>query len=80
VTTVHVQYYAILREQARTSRETVTTEAASAAALYAELTARHGFSLAESLMKVAINGEFAAWSSALKDGDEVVYIPPVAGG
>ncbi len=80
MTTVHVQYYAILREQARASRETVTTRAQTAAALYAELTARHGFTLAESLMKVAINGEFAPWASVLNDGDEIVYIPPVAGG
>jgi sulfur-carrier protein len=80
VSTVHVQYYAILREQARTSRETLATGAATAAALYAELTARHGFTLSATLMKVAINGEFAAWDAALKDGDEVVFIPPVAGG
>jgi molybdopterin converting factor small subunit len=29
---------------------------------------------------VAINAEFRDWQSPLKDGDSVVFIPPVAGG
>jgi molybdopterin converting factor small subunit len=32
------------------------------------------------MLKVAINGEFTDWSTPLADGDEVVFIPPVAGG
>lgn len=80
MTDIRVQYYAILREQAGISRETVTTTAPSSAALYAELAERHGFTLPASLMKVAINGEFAAWATPLSAGDEVVFIPPVAGG
>ena len=76
---VRIQYYALLREQA--GRGTEETEApGDAAALYDALAARHGFTLARSQLKVAVNGEFADWARPLADGDEVVFIPPVAGG
>jgi molybdopterin converting factor subunit 1 len=77
---VDVQYYALLREQAGVSRERVSTSAATPAALYDELQARHGLSLARSQLRVAVNGEFADWDATLADGAEVVFIPPVAGG
>ena len=77
---VDVQYYALLREQAGTSRERVTTEAATAQALYEELRARHGLTPDVSQLRVAIDGEFAKWQDALHEGAEVVFIPPVAGG
>jgi len=32
------------------------------------------------VLRVAINGEFAEWSTPLAAGDAVVFIPPVAGG
>ena len=77
---VEVQYFAILREQAGLLGETVKTEAANPAELYAELSARHGFTLGLNQLKVAINDEFAPWTSVLTDGDRIVFIPPVAGG
>jgi molybdopterin converting factor subunit 1 len=77
---VEVQYYAILREQAGTSLEQIETVSTTAGSLYAELKARHGFSLQPSQLRVAINGEFAAWDSTLASGARVVFIPPVAGG
>ncbi len=80
MTTVSVQYYAILREQAGMSHESVDTEAVTAEQLYAQLSARHRFTLARSLLKVAVNGEFSSWAATLSNGDQVVFIPPVAGG
>ncbi len=80
MTRVHVQYYALLREQAGRSDEQVVTAAATPAALYEELRARHGLSLARAQLRVAIDGEFAEWHAALPDGASVVFIPPVAGG
>lgn len=77
---IHVQYFAILREQRGLSRETLSTTAATAVDLYAELQARHGFSLPADRLRVAINDEFTAWSAPLRDGAAVVFIPPVAGG
>ena len=75
-----VQYYALLREQAGGSEEKLQSTAASAGALYDELRARHPFTLAPEMLRVAINGEFADWQQSLQDGDVVVFIPPVAGG
>ena len=78
--TLRVQYFALLREQARCSDETVVSTAATPRELFAELTARHGFSLPAQMLKVAVNTEFADWSRPLTAGDTVVFIPPVAGG
>lgn len=75
-----VQYFALLREQAGRREEAVTTTAATPRELFAELTARHAFTLAPEHLKVAINSEFADWSRPLQAGDQVVFIPPVAGG
>jgi molybdopterin converting factor subunit 1 len=77
---VRLRYYALLRDQAGCGEEAVDTAAANAAALYDELAVRHGFSLRPGQLKVAINAEFADWTRAIADGDEVVFIPPVAGG
>jgi len=77
---IHVRYYAILREQAGKSEESITTSAATATALFDELKARYPFTLNASQLKVAINTEFRDWKTPLKDGDSVVFIPPVAGG
>jgi molybdopterin synthase sulfur carrier subunit len=77
---VHVQYYALLREQRGAREETVATTAGSAEDLYAELRARHGFSLPSDRLRVVVNEEFRDWSAPVSEGDTVVFIPPVAGG
>jgi len=77
---IRVQYYALLREQAGRSEETLTTAARTAGDLYEELRARYPFTLPAAMLRVAINAEFSAWSQALAAGDAVVFIPPVAGG
>jgi len=78
--TVRVQYFALLREQAGLSEETLTTTARTPGELYAELATRHGFTLPAEMLKVAVNTEFGDWSQPLQAGDAVVFIPPVAGG
>ena len=77
---IRIRYYAILREQAKRSEESLATDAATAAELYAELRSRYAFTLPAQQLKVAINTEFRDWQSPLQDGDQVVFIPPVAGG
>jgi molybdenum cofactor guanylyltransferase len=78
--TVRIQYYAILREQAGRSEETLDTSAGTPAELYAELRQRHPFQLTSAQLKVALNSEFSDWQTPLQHGDTVVFIPPVAGG
>ena len=75
-----IQYYALMREQAGRSEETLETSAATPADLYSELAARHGFTLSREQLKVAVNSEFSDWSRKLAANDAVVFIPPVAGG
>lgn len=78
--TLHVQYFAILREQRGVSQEKLTTAAATPAALYEELRARHHFTLPADRIRAAVNDAFVDSASALREGDRVVFIPPVAGG
>jgi molybdopterin converting factor subunit 1 len=77
---IEVQYFALMREQAGRSRETVQTASSTASELYDELRRQHGFKLEPRQLRVAINGEFGEWQHRLRDGDAVVFIPPVAGG
>jgi len=78
--TLRVQYYAILREQAGRSEETLDTVAGTPEELYAELRSRYPFRLEPTQLKVAVNTEFSDWRSPIRHGDTVVFIPPVAGG
>jgi molybdopterin converting factor subunit 1 len=78
--TVHVQYFAVLREQAGRGSEVIQTVAADPEGLYEELRRLRGLSVPRSMLRVAVNEEFADWQRPLEDGDRVVFIPPVAGG
>jgi molybdopterin converting factor subunit 1 len=80
MTTVRLQYFAILREQRGLAAESLATAAPTAGELYEELSARHGFTLPAAQVRVAIDGEFAPWTTPLREGAELVFIPPVAGG
>jgi sulfur-carrier protein len=77
---LHIQYFAILREQRGLSNETLTTGATTPGALYDELRARHHFTLPADRVRAAVNDAFVDSSAALRDGDRIVFIPPVAGG
>ncbi len=77
---VRIQYFAILREQRGQNEEALATAAATPAALYEELRARHGFTLPADRIRAAVNETFVAADAPLRDGDRVVFIPPVAGG
>jgi molybdopterin converting factor subunit 1 len=77
---LRLRYFALLREEAGRQSESVETAATTPADLYAELAARHGFRLPPAQLRVAVNAAFCDWDRPLRDGDEVVFIPPVAGG
>lgn len=78
--TITIQYFALLREQRGVTEERLATAAATPAALYEELRARHGFTLPGDRVRAAVNEAFVAADATLRDGDHVVFIPPVAGG
>lgn len=77
---IDISYFAILQDERGLSSETVETSAQNPADLYAEVKEAHSLSLTKCKLKVAVNDEFADWDDELKDGDKVVFIPPVAGG
>lgn len=77
---LRIQYFALLREQRGASVEELATAAATPTELYEELRARHRFTLPADRVRAAVNGEFVAADARLGDGDEIVFIPPVAGG
>ncbi|HSC79052.1 MAG TPA: MoaD/ThiS family protein [Chitinolyticbacter sp.] len=82
--TLHLVYFARLREAFGSAGETLATDAATAADLVAELAARGGVWLAElgggRVFRVAINQDMAQLGDALPDGAEVAIFPPVTGG
>jgi len=80
VNRIRVEYFALLRERAGVNEETIETNAQTPAQLYTELVERYGFDIERTRLKVAINAQFGDWSAPLRNGDEVVFIPPVAGG
>jgi molybdopterin-guanine dinucleotide biosynthesis protein A len=77
---VKVRYFASLREQAGRTEEVVADAPINAAALYDRLRRRYGFLLDLNELRVAVNGSFADMNVQLAVDDEVVFIPPVAGG
>lgn len=78
--TVHLSYYALLREERGIGDETIHTSATTALDLYKELQVRHNFSLTEDSVKVSVNDTFSSWQTELNDDDRIVFIPPVSGG
>ena len=76
--TVELKYFALFRERAGCDGERVSTPATTVAGLYAELSPRLG--LPSAMVRAAVNGEFVDMDRPLGEGDEVVFVPPVAGG
>ncbi len=79
-TTLEVLYFAALRDAAGVSGEVVETAAPDLAELYAELHARHGLAFSQQQLRVAVDGAFADWNAAPREGSTVAFIPPVSGG
>ncbi|MCL6711527.1 MoaD/ThiS family protein [Pseudomonas sp. R2.Fl] len=75
-----VRYFASLRDAAGVAEEALITGAPDLRGVYAELQARHGFRLPVAHLRVAVDGDFARWEDAPREGSEVAFIPPVSGG
>lgn len=78
---IKVKYFAVLREMAGKREEDVVLENGdNGQALYYRLAEKYHFPLKLSDVRLAVNEIFVATDTRLKPGDEVVFIPPVAGG
>lgn len=82
--TVHIKYFASIREALGSGAETVKTLASTVEGLRDELIARGGV-YAESLargkaVRVAINQTLAVETALLVEDAEVAFFPPVTGG
>ncbi len=77
---LHIEFFAGLREQAGQTRQTLSTEFTDARRVYSVLAEQHGFTQTVDDLKLAVNDEYAQWTRTLKDGDRLVFIPPVSGG
>ena len=73
-------HFAKLRDEMGEPETHLTTECVTAAGVYDELRMSRGLSLKRQHLKVAINGNFADWSTRINAGDELAIIPPVSGG
>ena len=74
--TIHVKFFASLRE--KIGRSEFTLDSASSAADVWEQSTDNA--TPPDNMLVAINLEYAQLSDAVKAGDEVAFFPPVTGG
>jgi sulfur-carrier protein len=81
---VQLRYFASIREALGTGSESFDTQAATLAALRAELVERGG-AYADALapgksVRVALNQTMSDEGAALTDGAEIGFFPPVTGG
>jgi len=82
--TITVRYFASIREAVGTGQETLQTRAATLGALRDELIAR-GAPWADCLareraVRMALNQILGQEATALTDGAEAAFFPPVTGG
>lgn len=77
---IHVRYFASLREVRGLEEETVRTEAATAGELYDELRQQHDFPFSPEVLRVAVDDALCEWNVPLAEGQRVVFLTPVSGG
>lgn len=77
---IYIEYFAKFKEKSACNKETIVTNALTLNDLFNEIDKKYNFQMNQTLIKVALNEEFADWSTKIKDNDTVVFIQPVAGG
>jgi len=75
---VHVKYFASLRESiGRSSDQVPVTDTTTVEMIWQQAT---GNMDRPPQLLVAVNKEYASFTQIVKDGDEVAFFPPVTGG
>jgi molybdopterin synthase sulfur carrier subunit len=78
---INILYFAGLADEANCHEEKVTVQQSlSLTGLYEYLSQKHRFTRPQTELRVAVNDYFVNWTQAINDGDNVVFILPVAGG
>jgi molybdopterin converting factor subunit 1 len=79
---VRLRFFASLRERLRTSeREIEVARGVTVRQIWDDLCAEHpGLERLGSSVSFAVNREYADGDTAVGEGDEVAFIPPVSGG
>ncbi len=77
---ISLRYFAQLRELTGRDHENYQTKSCTPSGLYEEIKTIYKFPYKQKHLMLAINGDFSPWHSLLQPADEVVFIPPVAGG
>lgn len=77
---LNIRYYALFRECAGKTEESLETIAKTPRELYKELASKYNFPAEPDSLRVAINDEFKEMDRELFPGDRIIFIPPVAGG
>ena len=79
---VRARLFARLREQAGTDVANIEVPVGSTVSdVYDAVKKLHpGLQADQSVVRAALNQEFAGWGAPVADGDEVAFIPPVSGG
>ena len=75
---VHVKYFASLREEIGRSEDSVSISGtATVEEIWQQTT---GNMQCDNRVLVAVNQEYAGFDQVVQDGDEVAFFPPVTGG
>ena len=77
---IELIYFAQLKDLVSKDSESLTTLSSTASGVYEEIKATYQFPYKQKDLMLAINDEFSPWETILKEGDSIVFIPPVAGG
>ena len=77
---VTVQYCASLREAVGASSEAFETDKATLGELFEELRSKHKLTHTLDQVKMAVNNEFCAPPTPLRNGDHILLMPPFSGG
>lgn len=78
--TIHVRYFAGLRDRRGVGRESLETKCKTPSELYLSLGEQFELKLEPARVRFAVRDAYVDGNYELQDGDELVLIPPVAGG